>query len=411
LLRRVEKAGSSVPSAARRAFEIFAEDAATAQLSFYARWLTHRGFEAHLASHRVIHEDLARRPSIAATPLSRPLFIVGLPRTGTTLLHHLLALDPNSQCLRAYELMRPARPIDSLLPAALVDWFDWARLALLLRVFAVAAPQWPHHHELNAGSPEECLFALQRSMPLDTHYRAKSRLLRMYAEESEIPEGAYSNYRVFLQQVQARRGSVGQHYVLKGQLLHLQYLDALRCTFPEARIVWTHRPPAEVVGSLCSLRRSQQEIFTKGPVNLAEVGQGVLDYLSGALEQAQKALAKPAQTTVEAPVMHVHYEALVKDPIRTVEELYMSWGWEVSPAHRAAMEAYLTRSLDSRAKKGKDRAHYHDAKLERYGLSLEKVSAHFAVQGVEHLASVATTAFHNTSGVVPHSKVSYSKAL
>eukprot|EP00913_Durusdinium_trenchii_P031750 g29735.t1 len=65
-----------------------------------------------------------------------------------------------------------ARPVEGLLPQSLVDTFDWVKLSALMRLGELIAPQWPHHHQLNANSPEECLFALQRSMPLDTHYRA-----------------------------------------------------------------------------------------------------------------------------------------------------------------------------------------------------------------------------------------------
>eukprot|EP00435_Cladocopium_sp_Y103_P043196 s3247_g12.t1 len=146
-------------------------------------------------------------------------------------------------------------------PQRLVDALDWAKLALLMRLSEIIAPQWPHHHQLDANSPEECLFALQRSMPLDTHYRARSRLLERYALEEEIPLAAYQRYHLYLQQVQLRRGSMQKRFVLKGQLIHLHYMAQLRSVFPSAHVVWSHRPAEEVVGSLCSLRKSQQEVF------------------------------------------------------------------------------------------------------------------------------------------------------
>lgn len=401
LAQRVDAPEATVPAAARRAFQLFSEDLASVAptLRLHARLLTRIGLEVHLESFRVLSEDFERHPEIAETPVEAPVFIVGMPRTGTTLLHHLLSLDPEAQCLRAYELMRPVRPVQSLVPAQLMDFLDWAKLALVCRLAAYIAPQWPHHHSLDAESPEECLFALQRGLPLDTHYRARARLLDAYASEG-LAEDAYLRYRQFLQQVQVRRGTTGRHYVLKGQLLHLQYLEALLQAFPDARLVWTHRPPEEVVGSLCSLRRSQQEIFTSCDVDLREVGQGALEYLSDALVGARDALAsRGAQGAGPQTLAHVHYDALVKQPIQVVEELYRSWGSEVSPAHREAMESYLAASLESRSRAKKERGLYHKPDLAMYGLSPEAVHRHFEGRGVQGLAEMAGT-FAGSRGVV-----------
>ena len=360
---------SAVPPEAQKAFGLFAEDLKDAPLSFWARCITAWAVQTHVHSHEVLQRDLERH-AVDASELRPPIFIVGLPRTGTTLLHHLLALDPESQCLRAYELMRCTRSIDGWLPQRWVDWLDWAKLALLMRFSEVMFPQWPHHHQLDANSPEECLFALQRSMPLDTHYRAHSRLLERYVSEEEIPLAAYQRYRLYLQQVQLRRGSEEKRFVLKGQLIHLQYLTQLRSVFPEAYVVWSHRPAEEVVGSLCSLRKSQQEVFLDEHPNKQEVGAGVLKYLSDALDRAGEALEqKVTKESIAERLVHVEYESLVADPVRVVEQIYESFGWQMSLEHRQAMEEYLLMSLAerSRALPGKER--YHDASLSSYGLS------------------------------------------
>eukprot|EP00434_Breviolum_minutum_P000886 symbB.v1.2.000783.t1/scaffold42.1/size391715/12 len=99
---------SAVPPEAQKAFGLFAEDLKDAPLSFWARCITAWAVQTHVHSHEVLQRDLERH-AVDASELRPPIFIVGLPRTGTTLLHHLLALDPESQCLRAYELMRCTR--------------------------------------------------------------------------------------------------------------------------------------------------------------------------------------------------------------------------------------------------------------------------------------------------------------
>mmetsp|Transcript_64885 Transcript_64885/g.152570 ORF Transcript_64885/g.152570 Transcript_64885/m.152570 type:complete len:462 (-) Transcript_64885:115-1500(-) len=387
-----------VPLEAKRAFKLFADDiqAVAHQLSLVAKIVTFLAVEAHMRSHQVLQQDLDRDATIAASPLRPPIFIAGLPRTGTTLLHHLLALDPESQCLRAFELMRATRPLHGWLPAGIVDFFDWACLAVAMRIGEVLAPQWPHHHSLDASSPEECLFALQRSMPLDTHYRARPRLPSTYVEEKEIPLAAYERYRSFLQQVQKRRKSEEKRYVLKGQLLHLQYMAQLRSAFPEAKVIWSHRPVEQVVGSLCSLRRSQQEVFLRDPPDKAEVGRGVLKYLADALERARDALK---DEKCKESLIHVRYESLVEDPVAVVEQIYAAWGWQVSEAHRQAMERYLEQSLSQRSRAEGGRSRYHDASLASYGLTEHAVRRHF------RQVDFGRDAFEGSQAVVRHSEL------
>eukprot|EP00435_Cladocopium_sp_Y103_P024770 s1745_g6.t1 len=104
LIRHV-RSNRCVPLEAQKAFGLFAEDLEDVPLSFWARLITAWAVQTHVHSHEVLQKDIERHP-VRSSTLRPPIFIVGLPRTGTTLLHHLLALDPDSQCLRAYELMR-----------------------------------------------------------------------------------------------------------------------------------------------------------------------------------------------------------------------------------------------------------------------------------------------------------------
>lgn len=405
LTQRVESE-PGVPSEARRAFKLFADELGVvcSVLSLSARWITRYAVETHVRSHATLQDDLERHPSLASSSLRSPVFIVGLPRTGTTLLHHLLALDPESQCLRAFELLRPVRSMDGFLPTWVVDFADWAWLSVAMRAADAVAPQWSAHHGLDAASPEECLFALQRSMPLDTQYRANTRLPEVYAEDHAIPIAAYDRYRLFLKQVQMRRGSEKKHYVLKGQLLHLQYMAQLKTVFPDAHIVWAHRPAEQVVGSLCSLRRSQQEMFLSELPQLQEVGQGVLSYLSDALQRASKEIGAWAKDDA-MPLVHVEYKSLVADPVSAVEEIYKCWGWKVSPSHREAMKQYLERSLRERSERSDRRADYHHASLDRYGLTTESVAEHF--ERLDPLTRVFTdigASFRATRGVLKHTE-------
>ncbi|CAK9038901.1 Uncharacterized protein SCF082_LOCUS22824, partial [Durusdinium trenchii] len=218
----------------------------------------------------------------------------------------------------------------------------------------------------------------------------------------EIPLAAYQRYRLFLQQVQLRRGSQARRYVLKGQLIHLQYLDELRSVFPDARVIWCHRPAEQVVGSLCSLRKSQQEVFLSVAPDRSEVGRGVLKYLSVALGRAGEVLQQ-AETTEH--LVHVQYESLVADPVAVVEKIYESYGWRVSEEHREAMEMYLAEAVAQRSRSEIGKKRYHDASLSSYGLSGPLVRQAFRRHGHAARFSDLRLAFQGTCGVLRHSEL------
>ena len=129
--------------------------------------------------------SLPRRPEMSRAPV----FVVGLPRTGTTLLHHLLACDPAAQCLRCADIdtiaRRPVQPLATP-PAARAARaaLDQIAIGLGMAVSSRVLPHYEHHHALSPANPEECLFALQRDLPLD--WGPEHALLGAYERDGEI---------------------------------------------------------------------------------------------------------------------------------------------------------------------------------------------------------------------------------
>lgn len=334
-----------------------------------------RGTLVRLLSNRLqIRALLAQHPEIRALPVPRPLFIVGLPRTGTTLLHNLLAQDPQRRAPLLWEMWRPC-PYPTGRPAE-------ARLAEVRQAMEHMnrqAPQLRAIHTLSPTLPEECLLLLQNSletMVLDTQWDIPSYRAWLLARD------ATDVYRDFRQQLQILQWRMpAREWVLKSPY-HLFSLDALRAVFPDACIVHTHRDPRQVSGSLCSLTGVLRTL-TLAEVDSHAIGQGCLDTWGTAVDRAlavrrraDEAQAGGRSTQIpkipNSPKIHdVYYQDLRADPLATVLGIYQHFGLELTPEAAAAMEHWLQQHPQH--------AHgVHRYNLARFGLRDEAVTERFA---------------------------------
>jgi hypothetical protein len=168
---------------------------------------------------------------------------VGLPRTGTTLLHALLASVPGHRAAQMRELITPV-PASAGQPHPGRQVRSAERLA---RFSHLVAPSLRVIHPLDARAPEECVFAMPHS--LSYYNRARIPGYRdWYTERDATPD--YTYLRQQLQILQWQRPA--QRWILKSPF-HLWNLDALLRVFPDATFVWTHRDPAVAIASWCSL--------------------------------------------------------------------------------------------------------------------------------------------------------------
>lgn len=221
-------------------------------------------------------------------------------------------------------------------------------------------------HEIKADAPEECVLAMGMDVPMLP--ATFNLLMRVRADVLQWDlQPAYRNYKQVLQLLQHQRlvdqeaaasaasaasaarrvaaGGVPPRWVLKSPM-HLGYTSALRAVFPDARVVWTHRDPAESLPSLCSLFRTFQETFYAGPVNLKELGFWCTAFWEAMLERAHADLSGLASGAngghstppPPPPAAHVRYADLVKDPLATVRGLYAAFGWPYTAAFDAALK-------------------------------------------------------------------------
>jgi hypothetical protein len=192
-----------------------------------------------------IVDHRTRHPEVADEQISKPLFVLGLPRTGTTVLYGMLASNPAMRSPSSWEVARPFPPPTST--------EDPARIAAMDKDFAgflKVAPGLDAIHPLGSRLPQECL-ALQAPQFLSYEFPTTFAVPSYWAwlREQDLSP-AYEFEKVFLQHLQSRHR--GDRWILKTPG-HLLWLDTLLAVFPDALLVHTHRDPTAVLASVSSL--------------------------------------------------------------------------------------------------------------------------------------------------------------
>jgi hypothetical protein len=296
-------------------------------------------------------------PAVADEVIDRPLFVLGLPRTGTTVLYGMLASDPAMRSPASWEVGRP-------FPPPVVE--DPARVAAMdkdLDRFRRIAPAIDAIHPMGARLPQECL-ALQA--PEFASYEFVTAFpVPSYWEwlRSSDMTPAYRFEKTFLQHLQAARR--GRHWVLKTPG-HLMWLDALLEVFPDALLVQTHRNPTQVLASVSSLMTAMRSSVSND-VDPHVVGREQLDAWRWGMERTMAVRGGLAADRV----VDVRYEDTVSDPVGTVTRIYEHFGLELTPAVEQGVRDYL-------AANPRDKHGAHRYTLEEFGLDRDEVDAAFA---------------------------------
>ncbi len=296
-------------------------------------------------------------PSYVDVPITRPIFVTGLPRTGTTALHRLLAADPGNQGLEMWltEFPQP-RPPREMWAADPV----YAQIEAGLAQHGVENPEFMGLHYLSAGEVEECWQLLRQSI-MSLSYESLAWLptySRWLREQDWTP--AYRRHRKNLQLIGLN--DPGKRWVLKNPS-HLFALDALLAVYPDALVVQTHRAPETIIASMCSLAEHATQgystVFTG-----TTIGRAQLDLWSRGLRDFSAARAKHDS----AQFLDVEFDDLRADPIGVVERIYAAVGDDLAEPARTAMLA-----LDEESTSGARRPQ-HSYRLADYGLTAEQVS-------------------------------------
>jgi hypothetical protein len=311
----------------------------------------------NLANRLRIHEALTRHPDIREVPVERPIFILGFPRTGSTLLHRLLAHMPGARVPLFWELLRPAPP-----PEAARRETDprIAQAEKAIRGLYFMAPHMPAIHAFGAREPEECLQLLENRFTCASYgfYCRVPAYLQWLSTQDMVP--AYRDYRTQLQVLSYR--TPGAPWILKWPG-HLLNLDALFAVFPDACVVQTHRSLHAVAPSSCSYSATLMRLFSDD-VSPAAIGRQWLADSALVLERSLAARARLG----EGRFHDVRYADLTGDPLAAVRAVHERFGLPLSDQVEAAV----------RGRTSEHRADAHRYSLAQFGLRRDEIDARFS---------------------------------
>jgi Sulfotransferase family len=312
-----------------------------------------------LANRLRVEDYLARHPELLERPVEKPLFVFGLPRTGTTLTINLLSQDPARRCFLRWEAF------DSIPPPTRAELHAGPRFDKAQALIDMSLQYAPHisamHHE-DGDSPTECQFSMAPSFCAQ-YYEAIAAVpsyRQWWLGASYLPAFRYQK-RLF----QLLQSEAPGRWTLKNPW-HALYLDDLTAIYPDAQLVMTHRDPVEVVASACSLIKHVRAMFSDS-VDAHAIGQTMLDTFEKMIERSNAYRQKHGADSIH----DIHYAEQMRDPIGEMKRLYRRFDEPWTDAAETSMSAHL--AANPKGRYGK-----HDYALEEYGLSKEQVRERFS---------------------------------
>jgi Sulfotransferase family len=286
-----------------------------------------------LLSNRLLIQDLLQRhPEIHDVRIEAPIIVCGLPRTGTTHLHNLMAADTNLRSLPYWESLEPVLP-ESERPAPGEPDPRIARTAVALDFINSAMPYFKRMHEMTVDHVHEeiQLLAIDFSTMLFETTAAMPSWRDYYLAHDQTPH--YEYMRTVLKVLQWLRG--GDRWVLKSPQ-HIEQFPALRATFPDATFVVTHRDPLSVTTSVATMiaytaRLSHERVdphFIGG-------------YWADRIERMLRSCADERDVLPAGQSIDVPFDEFMADDVAMVGRIYELAGQPMTDGARAAMQAFM----------------------------------------------------------------------
>jgi hypothetical protein len=314
---------------------------------------------ATLAQRLKVEDYLKANPQLLEAPIAAPVFVFGLPRTGTTLAINLFAADPAARVFmrwEAFNTVPPAAP--GTLRSDPRCLAEQARLEATKQYVAhISAMHWE-----DADSSTECQFAMSPSF-----------CAQLYDSQYDIP--SYTDwflgadylpaFRYHKRLMQLLQGNNPGRWTFKNPW-HPLYLDALTTVYPDARLVMTHRDPADVVASACSLIFAVRKMYSDqvDPLACSRLLMRTFDTMIARVQAFEEQHGAGS-------IHHIDYKPLTADPVGEARRAYEALGLPITADVEAAMQAML--AANPQGKHGK-----HEYRLEDYGLTRGEVHDHFA---------------------------------
>ena len=307
--------------------------------------------------------DRRRIPAIAEERIERPVFVIGFARTGTTLLHSLLAEDPKAKAPLWWHTHDPSPPPGEVpVTAERIEQTgkDLDRLLHMAPGLLTLHPYW----DKRGLCPIECeeIFTLdfQNAYPTLLY---QLPALAMILDASNIGD-AYRFHREFLQHLQWNREP--GHWVVKG-IYHQFVLDELFKAYPDALCIWPHRDPVQVHPSTLAITAALYGAITDWEMDFRALGPAFVQSIAASVEQAVN------NPLIDDPrIFHVNFPEITQDPVGVIRRAYAHWGMDFTPQFQTNMQDWLADPGNAASRYGR-----YDYAMEPFGLSRDMIETAF----------------------------------
>ncbi|MFL6158892.1 MAG: sulfotransferase family protein [Marmoricola sp.] len=365
--RRKEQLDDFGPDQYDEALGVLAADYPGAGLSELGAHIVRSGLVHSLRMRLRATEWRRRHPEIAAERIEAPVVVVGMMRSGTTLMQRLLAADDRFTCAHGWEVIEAAPKLDHDFAAP--DPRIEAALARQAQTQQFVPDLFAIHPMYALEAEEEIVFLDQAFLSHVPESGAHLPTYRSWLDEQDLTP-AYDHLHAMLQLLQwqkRQRGEVPGRWVLKTPA-HLGYLEDLQARFPDLHVVHLHRDPVASIGSGASLNATLHAMHSEH-VDLERVGA---EWIERTGWTNDRALVTRARWDAEEPglVTDVTFEELVAAPIESVASVYAAIGLDLTAHAESSMRAWLDRRPREQGRP--------DYRPETYGLSEGQIRERFS---------------------------------
>ncbi|UVE17442.1 sulfotransferase [Pseudomonas sp. LS44] len=348
--------------------------AADAELSQTGLYLMQERLVGQLVNRLVMEDYLSRYPEITQIELDDPLVIVGLPRTGTTMLQRTLAVDPRFYSAAWWETRYPA-PLEGetlAVPAKRI-----AQAKAEVELMAEAIPQILAIHPLDAVLCDEEFMLMEHSFlcAMDAYANVPSYTRWLDQQDQRPVYTQLKRMLQFLQWQKNQRGEpAGQRWLLKAPQ-HLHTLHLLLDVFPKAQVILTHREPAQTIPSMASMAHTLWQMYSDNPDPKAAGAQWNSRMARGIRHTMQVRDQHAAERFLD-----INFADTVTKPMEMLEKVYAFANLPFTDKARADAQVWL--SQNSRGKRAS-----HDYSLERFGLNEAQMTQDYREYRARHLSA------------------------
>ena len=306
-------------------------------LSFAGSFMAKEQLELSIRNRLLLVDYIKKNPHVANETIEAPVFIVGMPRAGTTFLHNLLAQDIDRfRAPMHWEVMDFVPP-----PRGDEQWWHPRVLAITLQhvIFRTLAPTSWQFHPLDAQNAEECLPVMAMDMSsVYFHYVFNTPSYMNWIQKKTEHDSTFKLHKQYLQLMQSNQENKKQ-WLLKSPW-HMNHLDAIAKAYQDAIFIAPHRDPKKLVASVSSLMVRFHGVYSND-LHPENIGQSQIDHWKTIASRFHD--ARKSRISKERSV-DIKFDDLNNDPIQIAQMIYDKLGWELTELTKQRMKRFLHES-------------------------------------------------------------------